>query len=177
MNAQDSDALAALLAPNALLRGGFMRSSAAEVPSRTSFEVVARLLELEYALGTEWEITGCEVGAVDRVSCAISATSDFHEALGFEPWGGELVLVLAPDGEIMILDLVLDRSVIGLFRDSGGPPGWTKPLQPFASWVERNHPGDLESMVRNEYLYPRSDSRAVELWAEYVSEFLASLES
>jgi hypothetical protein len=150
-SAQDREAAAELLAPEAFL--GWVDMEA---------------WEHDRAIGLSFDVQDCEVmgtvGGSTPVDCTTLVETDLTRALGLEPATGSYRVVVDESGQIVLAEL----NMIGL----GGLP---EAEDEFRTWVEANHPDDIEVMYDPDGSNHFS-LESVALWDQYVDEYLASLE-
>jgi hypothetical protein len=98
------------------------------------------------------------------VECQFLVESDWTRALGLEPGTGRMSL-LVEDGHIQSLTL-----------EPGDPGGVNEAGEAFRSWVEENHPEDIDKMY-TVVGGPILDSEATALFRQHTDEFVAELEA
>jgi hypothetical protein len=115
-------------------------------------------------------------GDMTTVKCQF----DWHflgsDDLGQVPRVAEFSLGLR-GGRIQSASTSMDWSTFGLRRDAHGDlPMW----RPFVSWLEREHPDDVEAMIAKgvccsaEHESPIYTDKSRALWAKYVDEWVES---
>lgn len=88
------------------------------------------------AVGWEWQLSTCEAETGAAPTCTVSASNAWSEALGIEPIAGRFRVSFSDDGIIRVTD------TSGSFSSR-----WSQQaFEPFASWVQENHPDDAEVM-------------------------------
>ena len=88
------------------------------------------------AVGWQWALEECTVGATDMVECTATAANAWSDALGVEPVTGTFLVRFGDDGIGAVEDLA------NSFYGQWSP----RVFEPFAAWVRANHREDAVVM-------------------------------
>ena len=152
-NSHDAEAMTALLADDVVwVPGGEFVMDATNVPAAVEFERIT---------GADYEFT-CANDGPSQVRCPYTLESDLSRALAFPPAPGAYYLFGIEDGQIVRVENVEN----GQF-----PYGATAVA--FTDWLTTNHPEAGDPPDNNLGIL---EPEQLELWEQYVPEFVASLE-
>jgi hypothetical protein len=111
------------------------------------------------SVGAEYVSDGCRLRpAMGDVECLYSVDNDLTRFLGTGPIANRFVVESA-DGAITSVNDVPNEQLDEVW-------------QTFADWIADNHPEDVERMYTEDTLVPLLDATSIELWEQYVDEFV-----
>lgn len=138
------------------------------------------------ATGWRTEVDTCTVTSPDpanlRVTCTVTHDNAWSRALGLGPYPGEYYIRIE-EGEVFgqVLEQPKITQVVSRFIGTAFlPEAWN----PFVSWVETNHPDDVDTMFLPSNFFeeglflpgerhPSLTPESIELWRQYTEEFVA----
>lgn len=156
-NAYDSDAIEALLAPNADITDWRAETE--------GYEAMLSLLAAEQARVVEHTCFVPDNGAEGAVVCRYSYSNAWSEALDVGPFGGHTLRFEIEDGHITVV-------AHGFADIDFALHAWTV----FRRWISENHPQDLPVLYVDEYDY-RYTEEAAALLAQRTTEFVEDIAS
>ena len=152
-NSHDAEAMTALLADDVVwVPGGELLMDATNIPAAVEFERIT---------GADYEFT-CANDGPSQVRCSYLLENHLSRALGFIPNDGAFYLFGIEDGQIVRVENVEN----GQFR-------YGDIVVAFDEWLSTNHPELPEPADTNLALL---EPERLEIWEQYVPEFVASLE-
>ena len=156
-----------------------------------SLELMPEELDWQDAVGWSIEIKGCEVTNPDlantSVECQVAHSNAISEALGEGPFEGSYTMKVMYAGDEKLGVPITETTVTeSLFFTFPATEFTTSTWQPFLTWLEKNHPEDVDAMLAGELSPdvqvamvaagergPQITPEATDLWRQYAAEFVA----
>jgi hypothetical protein len=130
-------------------------------------EGLSRLLALFEAQGYKQTITQCRAASYS-LNTNVTCDFDFHlirsDEVGRGPFTGSYFTFALRDGEIVVASLTFEI-------EEFAPQMW----EPFAKWVEANHPEDFDVMYLDSGSNFRITPRSIRLWRVRSREYVDSV--
>jgi len=159
----DGLTLASLIAPDASFNITELAQTVEEIPLQADWE---------RAVGWQFLEPSCTASSPEKVLCRYTIQAPLNAELGKGPYIGNSFLLEVSSGQIQVVSHAIDA--FDFYTDTE--------IQ-FYTWVNENHPGDLEIMLEGDRLlggdfpsFPRLNPESIRLWEARTTEYLSSLD-
>jgi hypothetical protein len=157
----DAEAMAALLADDALLADEQLLDAGQTGPDILAKDVLPGLVALERITGRTYTFESCVEDPPNQVRCTVVLEDDPSRALGVDPFDAHFLFDIN-EGKVDEVTFVWN-----------GERTYAEVAREVIAWMERNYAEDAEIMFGDStYLTPES----LALWEEHIPEFVAAHE-